>query len=127
MENTELREFDLSVVERWGELIHEQRREMYELGVPYMQQHKKENDGINDGKEEAEQQDDENRKMILSFIEDTIIDTPPYLIPSPSIPSTAQQRVSQPLSADSPSILVININKSIPLTPKRYQPTLTPS
>jgi len=83
MENTELREFELSVVKRWGELIDEQRREMYELGVPYMQQHKKENGGINDGKEEAEQQDDENRKMILSFIEDIIIDTPPYLIPSP--------------------------------------------
>jgi hypothetical protein len=85
MENTELREFDLSVVERWGELIHEQRREMYELGVPYMQQHKKDKGGLIDGKGEDEE-DDENRMMILSFIEDIIIDTPPYLIPSPSIP-----------------------------------------
>ena len=83
MENTELREFELSVVKRWGELIDEQRMEMDELGVPYMQQHKKENGGISDGKEEGEQDDDENRKMILSFIEDIIIDTPPYLIPCP--------------------------------------------
>lgn len=66
-----MREYDEIVWKRWGEYVVEQKREMDELGVPYM--------GIDtDSKEKPSAEDDENRKKLLSFIEDIITEIPPY-------------------------------------------------
>jgi hypothetical protein len=66
-----LREYDGIVWKRWGEYVVEQRREMDGLGVPYM--------GIDtDSKEKPSAEEDENRKKLLSFIEDIITEIPPY-------------------------------------------------
>ena len=77
MEDRELRGFEEGVWKKWGEYVIEQRREMDELGVPYMRFliENIEEMGMSD-------EDEENRKKILSFIEDIIEEVPSYLIPN---------------------------------------------
>ena len=75
MEEKELRVFEENVWKRWGEYIIEQRREMHELGVPYMSfsMENIEEMRMSNG-------DEENRKKILGFIQDIIEEVPSYLV-----------------------------------------------
>lgn len=71
LEEKELKEFDEGVWKRWEEYITEQKREMDELGVPYMTI-------PTEKTTETFTRDEENRKKILVFIQDIITELPSY-------------------------------------------------